>query len=329
MFMSMYYLYSPISDSLREFMFMNNNGVEGLFDMAGLACIRTNNCFRADIPHDNLISAISDYLIDNKDSIRESSETLTELQSYRVLATFYSDPNSSEDSSKGVNVNRLISKYPLEREERIKRMLFNLNAVFTGDSISSSDLQNAYALLYSQYSGIHQTIAMLEARGYLHRIDGSRSYILTEEAIKIATEANLTRKPQAFIAMQFRYQNETEKTDLANIREAFKKAITKSGFSACVIDEKEHNDIISNRILKEIDNSCFTVVDLTYPNYGAYFEAGYARAHGPVIFCIRQDVFNNPLTKPHFDIVQYAMVMWNDYSDLVEKLSHRISETIK
>ena len=64
-----YYLYSPISDSLREFVFMTNNGIEGLFDMSGSVCIKTNNCFRSGIPHDNLISAISDYLIDNKDKM--------------------------------------------------------------------------------------------------------------------------------------------------------------------------------------------------------------------------------------------------------------------
>ena len=72
------------------------------------------------------------------------------------------------------------------------------------------------------------------------------------------------------------------------------------------------------------------MVDITYPNYGAYYEAGYAQALGKeVIVCCRKDNFDNPNTRPHFDIAQKSMIIWSNNEDLVSRLKRRIEATIK
>lgn len=74
----------------------------------------------------------------------------------------------------------------------------------------------------------------------------------------------------------------------------------------------------------EISRSKFVVVDITYPNYGAYYEAGYAEALGKeVIICCRDTDF-----KPHFDIAQKSAIVWKDENDLEERLYRRIEATV-
>ena len=101
-----------------------------------------------------------------------------------------------------------------------------------------------------------------------------------------------------------------------------------SGYIPRMIDEKEHNNQIVPEILFEISRSKFVVVDVTYPNYGAYYEAGYAEALGKeVIICCREDVFNSN-QKPHFDIAQKSSIVWKDEEDLENRLFRRIEATV-
>ena len=119
------------------------------------------------------------------------------------------------------------------------------------------------------------------------------------------------------------FRNETKA-----ISESFKNAISRCGYIPRRIDEKEHNNQIVPEILFEISRSKFVVVDVTYPNYGAYYEAGYAEALGKeVIICCREDVFNSN-QKPHFDIAQKSSIVWKDEEDLENRLFRRIEATV-
>ena len=119
------------------------------------------------------------------------------------------------------------------------------------------------------------------------------------------------------------FRNETQA-----ISESFKNAISRCGYIPRRIDEKEHNKQIVPEILFEISRSKFVVVDITYPNYGAYYEAGYAEALGKeVIICCREDVFHSN-QKPHFDIVQKSLIVWKDEEDLENRLYKRIEATV-
>lgn len=127
---------------------------------------------------------------------------------------------------------------------------------------------------------------------------------------------------QGFIAMSFDPQ-------VKYIEDCFKKAISEAGYKPQIIKDKEHNNYIMPEIFYEIKQSRFVVVDITKPNYGAYYEAGYAQALGKeVIVCCKKEVYDNPDTKPHFDIAQKSMIIWKDEEDLIARLKNRIIATV-
>jgi nucleoside 2-deoxyribosyltransferase len=144
----------------------------------------------------------------------------------------------------------------------------------------------------------------------------ARGWLRIGELSKSKNEIN-----QGFIAMAF-------KPETAEIGEAFRDAIAECGYIPRRIDQKEHNNQIVPEIFYEIKRSKFLVVDVTIPNYGAYYEAGYGEAlNKQVIVCCKQNVFNNG-EKPHFDIAQKSTVVWKDIEDLKQKLKIRIEATV-
>lgn len=116
-----------------------------------------------------------------------------------------------------------------------------------------------------------------------------------------------------------------------DIRARFRKAIIECGYNPIFIDEKEHNNQIVPEILYEIQKSKFVVVDVSEPNYGAYYEAGYALGlNKQVIICCDKNILQGEAAKsrPHFDIAQKSMVVWKDHDDLEKRLINRIKSTI-
>ncbi|MGP1283273.1 MAG: hypothetical protein ACTS1X_09890 [Parasphingopyxis sp.] len=162
----------------------------------------------------------------------------------------------------------------------------------------------------------------------------------SEGLLKIDTKHRLTIQPkgyefldslvevggsgsQAFVAMWF-----DDSMSLA-FDEGFKPAIENAGFDALRIDRKEHNNKIDDEIVGEIRRSRFVVADFTTRTEGegsgarggVYFEAGFAMGLGlPVIWTCREDCIGFV----HFDTRQYSHVVWQEPSDLAEKLRKRI-----
>ncbi len=92
----------------------------------------------------------------------------------------------------------------------------------------------------------------------------------------------------------------------------FKPAIHATGFQLLRLDEQPRAGLIDDRLRLELRTSRFVIADLTHSNNGAYWEAGFAEGVGrPVIYTCRQDVFNDPATRPHFDTNHYLTVIWD------------------
>ena len=82
-------------------------------------------------------------------------------------------------------------------------------------------------------------------------------------------------------------------------------------------------------------------MDISDPNYGAYYEAGYALGLGKeVIITCKEEVLSHKYVtdeekkyerylKPHFDIVQKQILVWSDYEDLTHKLTEWIKALFK
>jgi len=116
---------------------------------------------------------------------------------------------------------------------------------------------------------------------------------------------------QVFVAMSF-------SDDLKSAWEVgIRPALTKAGFKPHRVDAQPHIDKIDTKIIAEIKNSRFLVVDVTEQKQGVYFEAGYAIGLGlPVVWCVRSD----DLEKVHFDTRQYNHIVWKNEQDLADQL---------
>lgn len=161
----------------------------------------------------------------------------------------------------------------------------------------------------------------LAKSGYVYNL-GDSTYQLTPKALERIYELhrNQSNNKKVFVSMAF--NDETVKT-----REAIRTAIINSEFDPNFIDEIIHNKQIVPEMFRLIRESRFLILDISDPNYGAYYEAGYALGLGKeVIICCSKEVFNkdfeedNKYRKPHFDIAQKQILIWDDYEDLSKKL---------
>ena len=125
---------------------------------------------------------------------------------------------------------------------------------------------------------------------------------------------------QGFIAMCFA-------SSLDPAWMAIDKGIHAAGYRALRINQKEHNNEITDEIIAEIRKSKFLVADLTEHRNGVYFEAGFAKGLDlEVIWLCREDHH----TKAHFDVRQFNCILWKD-SDLpalTKALKDRIEATL-
>lgn len=281
------------------------------------------------------------YMNDDQDT-RESlldlvAEQLTHqpyCKSEKIEKTWYFFYNpdyimTDDDPKEFINLADRINNYPNTTMDFINRGLLNLSYRYPhyGDIIDFTEYISR--LIYERNNnsfGIHGIVDLYEEMGLLKKISvAGRTYTITADGwqkIDELRKKEITVK-QAFIAMRF--GKETN-----DIRDAFREAINQSGFSPMLIDEKEHNNQIVPEILYEIRRSRFMVVDITFPNYGAYYEAGYGQALGKeVIICCRKQEFDSTDNRPHFDIAQKSMIVWNDKEELVNRLKKRIEATVK
>lgn len=146
---------------------------------------------------------------------------------------------------------------------------------------------------------------------------------------RIDTQGKTKKSKHIFVSMSF-----AEKTKPT--REAIRQGIIDAGFLPDFIDEIIHNHQIMPEMFRLIRESQLLVLDISDPNYGAYYEAGYALGLGKeVIVCCSNEKFHKKYEtdeekkyerylKPHFDIAQKQILIWNDESDLTKKLSEWI-----
>lgn len=184
-------------------------------------------------------------------------------------------------------------------------------AIFFCDSeeLTNKEKQRNFILTY------------LEKNNFITR--NIKTIILLPDAYSLIydLEKFKTTNKNAFVAMQF-----GEKTN--GIREAIRKGISDSGHNAIFIDEKIHNHQIVPVMCDEIKKAKFLVMDCTYPNHGAYYEAGIAFGEEKeVIITCRKDVFNST-DHPHFDVFQKQILVWEDENDLSKKLTMWINAVI-
>ena len=139
-------------------------------------------------------------------------------------------------------------------------------------------------------------------------------------------QSNEALNHNVFVAMSFDpSQNE--------VWEAIKQGVINAEFSPEIMKEIIHNKEIVPEMFRLIRECRFLIMDISDPNYGAYYEAGYALGFGKeIIITCSQEIYNKEYTteeerrhlKPHFDIAQKQILVWKDYNDLTKKLEQWI-----
>jgi len=255
----------------------------------------------------------------------------------RLYQFYYDKENKVSKDIFIINVLSLLRDYPQTTLEKLEKVLINLSIIYPkiGEYFSSAELN--CALLYCESDDYdyekESILSMLTYMMYIKITEDPRltrigyqpdCYTIHLDGWKRIDELNKKHKEinQGFCAMSF-------KKETQNISDSFEKAINFCGYNFRRIDQKEHNNQIVPEIFYEINRSKFIVVDVTIPNNGAYYEAGYAQALGKqVIVCCNEIIFNSKDTTPHFDISQKNMIIWKDEKELEEKLIKRIESTV-
>lgn len=247
---------------------------------------------------------------------------------------FYYAPDESESrfsSPEYVNLAMKLQEYPVQAIDVAHRTLLNLSVRFPDYSQNIQlDHTRDFRLGFSYNKapdGLNRVaiLPLMEDLGYIKTPNQkNKVHIITALGWQKIDELRKQEQTiqQGFIAMSFHEE--------ANpIRKAFCEAIKQAGYAPMILDEKEHNNQIVPEIFYEIRRSKFVVVDVTYPNYGAYYEAGYAQAlDKPVIICCQKQVYENPAKRPHFDIAQQPIIVWENDTELIHRLKNRIEATV-
>lgn len=185
----------------------------------------------------------------------------------------------------------LDGKTKLQEEEMNRQVLFYLNYL-----IDSGYIKGGAVLNGDQSGPITITPEGYKRIDYLQRNTGEGRNVL--------------------VAMKFG-------DDTKKLREAIKRGIQDAGYNPVLIDEVEHNELITPELLSHIKNSKFVVVDLTHQNNGAYFEEGYAMGLGKTVIQLCKSG-----TQLHFDRAQKNTIIWDCEEDIPLRLKNRIKATI-
>ena len=130
---------------------------------------------------------------------------------------------------------------------------------------------------------------------------------------------------EVFIAMQFFAPDGKPCTVHLDV---IKPVCQELGLHAFIVSDIEHNNEISETILKSIAKCRFIIADLTYDNRGVYYEAGFAKGRGKeVIHTCSREWFDEH--SPHFDVKGLNFVLYDGKDDFHRKLRKRIIETCK
>lgn len=166
---------------------------------------------------------------------------------------------------------------------------------------------------------------------------GNRFIRLTAKGLARVYELQRTQVNNKiiFIAMSFN-------PAIEQIYNAIVSAIGQAECEVVSMKHRIHNKQIVPEMLRLIKASKMLVMDISEPNFGAYYEAGYAQGLGKevIITCkssvMKKDKFPcedkkgaecellKKYSKPHFDIAQKQILVWEDEVDLTEQLAEWI-----
>jgi len=232
---------------------------------------------------------------------------------------------------KDTNYQEIISKTRMPNPaEKADNILLYLEERYKtpGDKI---DLTDATTNIIPEIEG-YAYIKNLEEQNYLLReyLKVEKEFVRFEPKYIVITPkgwdyiSKLLKPNQdsntAFIAMWF-------DPTVKNTRDVIKQSLRDAGYEPKIVDEIEHNDDVTDKIITLINRARFIIADFTEQRAGVYYEAGYAKGINiPVIHTVKE----NEIEKLHFDINHQNFISWDEtnLSEFQKKLTDRITATI-
>ena len=228
-----------------------------------------------------------------------------------------------------VNIYSLLQSYPQNINEKINKILINLNKEIKsfGDKLDIDFITNYPRTflpegddLYSSANSIYETICqsgLFDDNGHTFTIAG------WQRLDELINKHNKKEK-QIFIASKFKDNKETI--------DAIKSAISGEHFVSVTLYEYQTNNYIMPEMFNLIKDSVAIVADITDENPNVMFEVGFAKGVGVEVILVSKSEFDdkgeakNPIHS--FDVSQISIVYYKDLEDLVSKLGRRIKHTI-
>lgn len=156
---------------------------------------------------------------------------------------------------------------------------------------------------------------LLKLRAVLKLVESGREFEAATLPSGTIVAPTKYRAGTAFI-MMWMDQKLPELTDVAD---AVKSVFGSFAIKAVRADDIEHEGLITDRILSEIQTSEFLFADLTGARPNVYYEVGFAHALGKRVILFRKSG-----TGLHFDLAGYNCPDYDNLRDLREKLTKRL-----
>ena len=169
----------------------------------------------------------------------------------------------------------------------------------------------------------HEEIPLGDASAAARRFDQAAAktldlmdLLLPTDAADLVQPGTANYRPNtAFVMMAI----DESKPELEDIREVIKEVFEEFGIEAITVDEIEHDEAITDRILSEIETSEFLIADLTHERPNVYYEIGHAHAMSKRVILVRKKG-----TKLHFDVAHRKCPEYENTTNLKKLLRRRL-----
>lgn len=230
-----------------------------------------------------------------------------------------------------LNIDRLIADhlpFTIQRKRRAILEFVRRESENEFGRIVPIEPPSHYPLFGSKPEETSNLISSLTAAGeeLLYRESSDRGFSLTVKGWDVTDPVSGGAEPgTCFVAMRF------GRPDLDRV---YEEGILKAAagqecrLNVIRVDRQHSNEKIDDRIVRGLRRAEVTIAEVTDPNAGAYFEAGFALALGrEVVFCCQRDAFADG-RGVHFDTRTYPYIVWTNAEDLRSQLVLRLLNTV-